>query len=101
MRTWAAQRTRRVRRDIRLLLWVGGRRGDIEECAGRRDVVDELASIIDFIRSGDTLIVVKLDGWGAPRATSSTSCTHWSRRERTSGSLSPQSTRAGLWGEWS
>ena len=29
----------RIGRDIRLLLWVGGRRGDIEECAGRRDVL--------------------------------------------------------------
>ena len=28
-----------IRRGIRLLLWVGGRRGDIAECAGRRDVL--------------------------------------------------------------
>ena len=33
------QQARRIRRDIRLLLLVGGRRGDIEECAGRRDVL--------------------------------------------------------------
>ena len=35
-RAWAGQQAWCIRGDIRLLLWVGGRRGDIEECAGRR-----------------------------------------------------------------
>src|SRR5271166_3175067 len=38
-RAWAGRQAWRIRRDIRLLLWVGGRLGGIEECAGRRDVV--------------------------------------------------------------
>jgi hypothetical protein len=38
-RAWAGQHAWRLWRDIRLLLWIGGRRGDIEECAGRRDVL--------------------------------------------------------------
>ena len=36
--TRARQHTWRVRGDIRLLLRVGGRRSDVEECAGGRDV---------------------------------------------------------------
>ena len=38
-RAWAGRQAWRIRRDIRLLLWVGGRLGGIEERAGRRDVV--------------------------------------------------------------
>src|SRR5258707_15768967 len=38
-RAWARQHTWRVRGDIRLLLRVAGRRSDVEECAGCRDVL--------------------------------------------------------------
>src|SRR5260370_10537854 len=36
---WARQHTRGIRRNIRPLLRVGSRRGDIEECASRRDAL--------------------------------------------------------------
>ena len=38
-RAMAGQHTWCVRRDIRLFLRLGGRRGDIEECAGHRDAL--------------------------------------------------------------
>src|SRR5215470_18978402 len=38
-RAWPGQQLRRVRGNIGLLLGIGGRRGDIEECAGRCDVL--------------------------------------------------------------
>ncbi len=39
MRAWAAQHTRRVRCDIRLLLRLDSRRVGAEQCAGRRDAL--------------------------------------------------------------
>ena len=39
---WTRQHARRIRRNIWRLLRVSGRRGDIEECACRRDVLGSL-----------------------------------------------------------
>ena len=36
-RAWPGQHTQRVRSNIGLLLGIGGRRGDVEECAGHCD----------------------------------------------------------------
>ncbi len=49
----------------------------VEKVSGKsRDGRTELAAVLDFIRAGDTLVVVKLDRLGAP-ATCSTSYMSW------------------------
>jgi Resolvase, N terminal domain len=69
---------------------------------GSRNGRNELASILDFIRSGDVLIVVKLDRLGRnTRGTSSISSTNWKKKEQASECWSLPSTPAGRWAGWS
>ena len=68
---------------------------------GSRNGRNELASILDFIRPGDVLIVVKLDRLGRNTGMSSTSCTNWKKKEQASECWSLPSTPAGRWAGWS
>ena len=68
---------------------------------GSRNGRNELASILDFIRSGDVLIVVKLDRLGRNTRTFSTSCTNWKKKEQASGCWSLPSIPAARWAAWS
>jgi Resolvase, N terminal domain len=61
----------------------------------------EPASILDFIRPGDVLIVVKLDRLGRNTRDVLTSCTNWKRKAQASGFWSPPSIPAGRWAAWS
>ena len=64
-RAWAGQHAWCIRRDIRLLMWVGGRRVGAEQCAGRRDALGAVGvgeePDEDAIRAGDKAEAAKVE----------------------------------------
>ena len=52
---------------------------------GSRNVRNEFASVLDFIRPGDVLVVVKLDRLGRNMRTFSISCTNLKKKEQAQG----------------
>jgi DNA invertase Pin-like site-specific DNA recombinase len=67
---------------------------------GSRNVRNEFASVLDFIRPGDVLVVVKLDRLGRNMRTFSTSCTNLKKKEQAGGWSLP-SIPAARWAAWS